>query len=149
MIFIVTFLIVAIITTTTSIFTTNSIITIAIFIISSSAELPLHCSIKSSINTIKIVIIRDYHSHHCHYHHLDMITTTTILITTTIIITTNIIIAIIITTHTIIRTELNCMEQDDKQLLAGLREEFLQAPSYEVLLFYSFSDLRIFIFLIA
>jgi len=28
-------------------------------------------------------------------------------------------------------TELNCMEQDDKQLLAGLREEFLQAPSYE------------------
>ena len=63
-------------------------------------------------------------------------------------ITTNIIIAIIITTLTIIRTELNCMEQDDKQLLAGLREEFLQAPSYEVLLFYSYSDLRIFIFLI-
>ena len=142
MIFIVTFLIVAIITTT-------SIITIAIFIISSSAELPLHSTIKSSINTIKIVIICDYHSHHCHYHHLDMITTTTILITTTNIITTNIIIAIIITTHTIIRTELNCMEQDDKQLLAGLREEFLQAPSYEVLLFYSCSDLRILIFLIA
>ena len=148
MIFIVTFLIVAIISTT-SIITTASIISIAIFIIISSAELPLHSSIKSSINTIKIAIICDYHSHHCHYHHLDMITTTTILITTTNIITTNIIIAIIITTHTIIRTELNCMEQDDKQLLAGLREEFLQAPSYEVLLFYSCSDLRILIFLIA
>ena len=60
MIFIVTFFIVAIITTT-------SIITIAIFIISSSAELPLHSSIKSSINTINIAIICDYHSHHCHF----------------------------------------------------------------------------------
>ena len=72
-----------------------------------------------------------------------------IIILRGIIITTNIIIAIIIITHTIIRTELNCMEQDDKQLLAGLREEFLQAPSYEVPLFYSCSDFRILIFLIA
>ena len=79
MIFIVTFLIVAIITTTssiitttTNIITTTSIITIAIFIISSSAELPLHSSIKGRINTIKIVIICDYHSQHCHYHHLDI-----------------------------------------------------------------------------
>ena len=30
------------------------------------------------------------------------------------------------------RTELNCMEQDDKELLAGLKEQFLQPPSYEV-----------------
>merc|ERR1712226_874820 len=28
-------------------------------------------------------------------------------------------------------TELNCMEQDDKELLAGLKEQFLQPPSYE------------------
>merc|ERR1719400_92337 len=28
-------------------------------------------------------------------------------------------------------TELNCREQDDKELLAGLKEQFLQPPSYE------------------
>jgi len=28
-------------------------------------------------------------------------------------------------------TELNCLEQDDKELLAGLKEEYLQPPSYE------------------
>ena len=30
------------------------------------------------------------------------------------------------------RTELNCLEQDDKELLEGLKEQFLQPPSYEV-----------------
>jgi len=28
-------------------------------------------------------------------------------------------------------TELNCLEQDDKELLAGLKEEYLQPPSYK------------------